>query len=36
MTGTANERSGGDGGTARLRRAERLFPAAPHHECSTL
>ncbi len=27
-----NERSGVDGGTARLWRAERPRPAAPHHE----
>ena len=27
-----NERGGGDGGTARLWRAGRQWPAAPHHE----
>jgi hypothetical protein len=27
----ANKRGGGNGGTARLRRARRLAPAAPHH-----
>jgi hypothetical protein len=29
-----NERAGGDGGTALLRRAGRPCPAAPHHERS--